>query len=149
MSVIDDIKTLHTDALRSIGEAADSETPEKLRIEVVGKSGTLTGYLRAMGQIEKEHRAEVGKAVNAARNEIEAALEAKKAELGRNELEERMKADVVDITLPGRAQQMGTRHLINAISDEIPRSSSVWAIPWRPGPEVETDWHNHGAQRLY
>lgn len=145
MSVIDDIKTLHADALRSIGEAADSETLEKLRIEVVGKSGTLTGYLRAMGQIEKEHRAEVGKAVNAARNEIEAALEAKKAELGRNELEERMKADVVDITLPGRAQQVGTRHLINAISDEISEIFLGLGYTVATGPEVETDWYNFTA----
>lgn len=119
MSVIDDIKSLHANTLAAIGNVPNTDALEKIRVEVVGKSGTLTGYLRAMGQVAKEHRAEVGKTVNAARNEIEAALEAKKRELAHAELEARMEADAIDITLPGRSQQMGTRHLINAISDEI------------------------------
>ncbi len=80
MSVVDDVKSLHADTLSAIAQASDTEALEKIRVEVVGKSGSLTGYLRSMGQIEKEHRAEVGKTVNAARNEIEAALESKKKE---------------------------------------------------------------------
>lgn len=93
MSVIDDIKSLHADTLSAIGKVPNTDALEKIRVEVVGKSGTLTGYLRAMGQVAKEHRAEVGKTVNAARNEIEAALEAKKRELAHAELEARMEAD--------------------------------------------------------
>ena len=92
MSVIDDIKSLHADTLSAIGKVPNTDALEKIRVEVVGKSGTLTGYLRAMGQVAKEHRAEVGKTVNAARNEIEAALEAKKRELAHAELEARMES---------------------------------------------------------
>lgn len=145
MSVIEEIKALHTQTLASIEQAVDSESLEKIRVEVVGKSGTLTGYLRSMGKIEPEHRAEVGKSVNAARNEIEAALETKKKELSHAELEARMAADVVDVTLPGRSQQMGTRHLINGIMDEISEIFLGLGYTVATGPEVETDWYNFTA----
>lgn len=145
MSVIDDIKSLHADTLSAIGKVPNTDALEKIRVEVVGKSGTLTGYLRAMGQVAKEHRAEVGKTVNAASNEIEAALEAKKRELAHAELEARMEADAIDITLPGRSQQMGTRHLINAISDEISEIFLGLGYTVATGPEVETDWYNFTA----
>lgn len=145
MSVVDDVKSLHADTLSAIAQAPDTEALEKIRIEVVGKSGSLTGYLRSMGQIEKEHRAEVGKTVNAARNEIEAALDAKKKELSFSELEAKMEASAVDVTLPGRVQQMGTRHLINAISDEISEIFLGLGYSVATGPEVETDWYNFTA----
>ena len=145
MSVVDDVKSLHADTLSAIAQAPDTEALEKIRVEVVGKSGSLTGYLRSMGQIEKEHRAEVGKTVNAARNEIEAALDAKKKELSFSELEAKMEASAVDVTLPGRVQQMGTRHLINAISDEISEIFLGLGYSVATGPEVETDWYNFTA----
>lgn len=145
MSVIDDIKSLHANTLSAIGKVPNTDALEKIRVEVVGKSGTLTGYLRAMGQVAKEHRAEVGKTVNAVRNEIEAALEAKKRELAHAELEARMEADAIDISLPGRSQQMGTRHLINAISDEISEIFLGLGYTVATGPEVETDWYNFTA----
>ena len=145
MSVIDDIKALHASTLDAIDSALDSDALEKIRVDVVGKSGTLTGYLRAMGQVAKEHRAEVGKSVNTARNEIEAALEQKRTELSRRELEARMSADAVDVTLPGRAQQMGTRHLINGIADEISEIFLGLGYTVATGPEVETDWYNFTA----
>lgn len=53
MSVVDDVKSLHADTLSAIAQASDTEALEKIRVEVVGKSGSLTGYLRSMGQIEK------------------------------------------------------------------------------------------------
>ena len=104
MSVVEEIQALRTETMDAIAGAADSDALNDIRIKVVGKSGTLTAYLRSMGQIPADQRAEVGKTVNAARNEIEEALESKKAELKTAELEASMEAGAVDITLPGRAQ---------------------------------------------
>ena len=145
MAIIDDITALHEETLKRIGAIGDSKELEAIRVEVVGKAGTLTGYLRSMGQVVKEHRAQIGKSVNLARNEIEAALEAKKAELSAREMEERIAASAVDVTLPGRAQQVGTRHLINAISDEISELFLGLGYTVLTGPEVETDWYNFTA----
>lgn len=145
MAIVEEVNALRTSTLDRIAAAADTEALEAIRIEVVGKSGTLTSYLRSMGQVPKEERAEVGKTVNAVRNEVEAALESKKAELSATELEAKMAADAVDITLPGRAQQMGTRHLINAITDEIAEVFLGLGYTVATGPEVETDWYNFTA----
>ncbi len=145
MSVIEEIQSLHKETLAAISGAANSDALEKIRVGVVGKSGSLTGYLRSMGQIAADMRATVGKSVNAARNEIEAALEAKKKELAAAELEQSMAAGAFDITLPGRSQQMGTRHLINAISDEISEIFLGLGYTVATGPEVETDWYNFTA----
>lgn len=145
MSVIEEIQSLHKETLVAISGAANTDALEKIRVGVVGKSGSLTGYLRSMGQIAADMRATVGKTVNTARNEIEAALESKKKELASAELEASMAAGALDITLPGRAQQMGTRHLINAISDEISEIFLGLGYTVATGPEVETDWYNFTA----
>ncbi len=145
MAIVEEVNALRTSTLDRIATAADTEALEVIRIEVVGKSGTLTSYLRSMGQVPKEERAEVGKTVNAVRNEVEAALESKKAALSATELEAKMAADAVDITLPGRSQQMGTRHLINAITDEIAEVFLGLGYTVATGPEVETDWYNFTA----
>lgn len=145
MAIVEEVNALRTSTLDRIATAADTEALEAIRIEVVGKSGTLTSYLRSMGQVPKEERAEVGKTVNAVRNEVEAALESKKAALSATELEAKMAADAVDITLPGRSQQMGTRHLINAIMDEIAEVFLGLGYTVATGPEVETDWYNFTA----
>ena len=145
MAIVEEVNALRTSTLDRIATAADTEALEAIRIEVVGKSGTLTSYLHSMGQVPKEERAEVGKTVNAVRNEVEAALESKKAALSATELEAKMAADAVDITLPGRSQQMGTRHLINAITDEIAEVFLGLGYTVATGPEVETDWYNFTA----
>lgn len=145
MSVVEEIQALRTETMDAIAGAADSDALNDIRIKVVGKSGTLTAYLRSMGQIPTDQRAEVGKTVNAARNEIEEALESKKAELKTAELEASMEAGAVDITLPGRAQQMGTRHLITRITEEVAEIFLGIGYSVAHGPEVETDFYNFEA----
>lgn len=145
MSVVEEIQALRTETMDAIAGAADSDALNDIRIKVVGKSGTLTAYLRSMGQIPADQRAEVGKTVNAARNEIEAALESKKAELKTAELEASMEAGAVDITLPGRVQQMGTRHLITRITEEVAEIFLGIGYSVAHGPEVETDFYNFEA----
>ena len=145
MAIVDELNALQAETLAAIEAAQDTAALEQVRVAVTGKSGTLTGYLRSMGQVPKEERAEVGKAVNTVRNVVEAALEEKKSQLGRAELEARMEAGAVDITLPGRSQQMGTRHLISRITDEISQIFIGLGYVIETGTEVETDYYNFEA----
>jgi len=145
MSVIDDIKAVHEKSLADIAAASDLDALEELRVKVVGKSGELTHFLRSMGEIDPDQRAEVGQAVNAARSEVEAALASKKAELSDAALEAQISADAVDITLPGRAQQVGTRHLISRIADEISEIFLGMGYSVAEGTEIETDYYNFEA----
>ena len=119
MTIIEELAQLRVAALADIECAESSAALDEVRVRVTGKSGTLTGYLRQMGQIPPEERATVGKTANAVRNEVEAALESRKKVLAAAELEASIAASAVDVTLPGRSQQIGARHLISRISDEM------------------------------
>ncbi|MBP5313763.1 MAG: phenylalanine--tRNA ligase subunit alpha [Eggerthellaceae bacterium] len=145
MSLTDELALLQTQTLGAIEASQSVAELEAVRIAVLGKQGTLTGYLRSMGQVAPEMRAEVGKTVNTVRVVIEEALASAKQTLEAKELSERMLASSVDISMPGRAQQIGTRHLINRISDEI--SEIFLGLGYRvaQGPEVETDYYNFTA----
>ena len=112
---------------------------------VLGKKGSLTGYLRSMGQVPKEERSAVGKAVNEVRVAVEQALEAGKASLEQAELSARMSAEAVDVTLPGRAQQIGSRHLITSIIEEVSEIFLGMGYSVVTGPEAETDYYNFEA----
>ncbi|MCI8424286.1 MAG: phenylalanine--tRNA ligase subunit alpha [Adlercreutzia sp.] len=145
MAIAEELSALRASTLEAIAQAATSADLEAVRVQVIGKSGTLTGYLRSMGQVPKEERAEVGRAVNEARAEVEEALAARKAELSAAELSAAIDAAAVDVTLPGRAQQMGTRHLINGIIDEV--SDIFMGLGYKvvEGSEIETDYYNFTA----
>lgn len=145
MAVVDELLELQSATLHDIAEAADTAALDNVRVGVLGKKGTLTGYLRSMGQLPKEERAAVGKTANEVRNAVETALEARKQELGQAELMAKINAEAVDITLPGRVQQMGTRHLISGIIDEISDIFLGMGYSVASGPEVETDYYNFEA----
>ncbi|WP_369707151.1 phenylalanine--tRNA ligase subunit alpha [Eggerthella sp. YY7918] len=142
---MEEVAALREQTLAHIAQAADTAALEQVRVAVLGKAGSLTGYLRSMGQVPKEERAQVGKTVNEVRVEIETALTERKAALEAAELSAAIDAAAVDITLPGRAQQMGTRHLINAIADEISEIFLGLGYTVAHGPEVETDYYNFEA----
>ncbi len=145
MAIVDELSALREQTLAAIEEASTSAALEQVRVAVLGKAGTLTGYLRQMGQVAKEERAAVGKTVNEVRAIVEEALAARKGALDATELAAAIDAAAVDVTLPGRSQQMGTRHLINRITDEISEVFLGLGYTVAHGPEVETDYYNFEA----
>ena len=145
MAIVDELRELRESTLGGIAQAPSTEALEAVRVQVLGKSGTLTAYLRSMGSVAPEERASVGKAVNEVRAAIEAALEERKASLSAAELEARMSAGALDVTLPGRAQTLGTRHLISRITDEISDIFRGLGYTVASGTEVETDYYNFEA----
>ena len=145
MAIVDELAALRESTFAAISAAADTSALDEVRVAVLGKAGTLTGYLRSMGQVAKEERAAVGKTVNEVRNVVEAALEDRKRALEAQELEAAISAAAVDVTLPGRSQQVGTRHLINRITDEISEIFLGLGYTVAQGPEVETDYYNFEA----
>lgn len=145
MALVDELSQLKDETLAAIAAAGDTSALEQVRVSVLGKKGTLTGYLRSMGQVPKEERAAVGKAVNEVRVAVEQALETGKASLEQAELSARMSAEAVDVTLPGRAQQIGSRHLITSIIEEVSEIFLGMGYSVVTGPEAETDYYNFEA----
>ena len=145
MSVVGSIEEICTSALGAIENAENSEALDAVRVSVMGKKGSLTSILKSMGQIPKEQKAEVGKAANSAKKRIEAALEARFAALSAAELEAKMSAEAIDITLPGKSRPIGTRHLINNMEAQICEIFAGLGYVVVAGPEVETQYYNFEA----
>ncbi|MCI9130264.1 MAG: phenylalanine--tRNA ligase subunit alpha [Eggerthellaceae bacterium] len=145
MDIIEELDSLQHDVLARIKAAEDTAALEEIRVSVLGKSGTLTAHLRNMGSVPKEQKAEVGRALNEARQAVEEALAGAKDVLSKAELEAAIASDAVDITLPGRHQHIGSRHLINRLIDEISEIFLGLGYSVIEGPEVETDYYNFEA----
>ncbi|MDO4841177.1 MAG: phenylalanine--tRNA ligase subunit alpha [Phoenicibacter congonensis] len=145
MSLVDEIHSLISDVSTKIADSENLDKLEEVRVAVTGKSGSLTGYLRNMGNVRKEERAEVGKLVNSARNEIEAKLAEKREELKAAEMQAKIASSAVDVTLPGRCQHIGHQHLISNIIDECTDIFLGLGYTVKHGREVETDYYNFTA----
>lgn len=145
MSIFDELAQLKDKTIEEVSKATDSKTLDDIRVAILGKQGELTKYLRNMGNVAKEERAAVGKAVNAARIAAEDAFEQKMKELKNKELDDKILDSAVDVTLPGRSQIVGTRHLINRISEEMSEVFLGLGFSVADGPEVETDYYNFEA----
>lgn len=145
MSLVDEIHSLVSDVSSKVSDSNTLDALEEVRVAVLGKSGSLTGYLRNMGNVAKEERAEVGKLVNSARNEIENKLAEKKEKLKNAEMQAKIESSAVDITLPGRCQHPGHQHLISNIIDECTDIFLGLGYTVKHGREVETDYYNFTA----
>lgn len=145
MDITSQLGELEEATLAAIAASTSTASLDEVRVGVLGKKGSLTAVLRGMGQLPKEERPAVGRAANQVRDTLEAALEARKAELASSELEARLAQAAVDVTLPGRALPLGSRHLIDSIIDEV--SEILGGIGYRTvdGREVENDYYNFTA----
>ena len=140
-----DIEALKTSALSDVAAATSSKELEQVRISVLGKKGSLTQVLRSMGSVPQEERASLGALVNTTRGELEEALERRAGELEASELEASIKADSVDVTLPGRSHPLGSEHLISRLTREIVEVFRGIGYRVVEGPEVETEYYNFTA----
>lgn len=145
MTLIDNLIDLKQATLKNIESADSSKDLENIRVSVLGKNGSLTAYLRNIGKLDKKDRAEFGKIVNKSRTEIENFLYKKIEDIKEKELNESIKSSALDISLPGRKQVIGTRHIINKITEEISDVFLGLGYSVVQGNEIETDYYNFEA----
>jgi phenylalanyl-tRNA synthetase alpha chain len=144
--MIDRIKQLHAQAHGEIEAASSSEAVEELRVRYLGRKAELPQMLRSVATLAPEERGAVGKAANEARRALEQAIEARAQALDASELEERLKADTVDVTLPGTpAQPVGRLHVLSATMRELEDIFLGLGFTVLEGQEVETVHYNFDA----
>lgn len=145
MGVIDELRQQQSQGLEAIASAGELGALDAVRVAYLGKKGTLTGVLRGLASLSTEERPAVGKAANEVRASLEAALEERKAALSSAALDARISAGSVDVTLPGRAHPIGSRHLISRITSEIVDIFYGLGYTIAEGPEVELEYYNFTA----
>ncbi|GGE42514.1 phenylalanine--tRNA ligase alpha subunit [Primorskyibacter flagellatus] len=142
---MDDLKAKYLDA---IGAAADEATLEDLRVQAVGKKGEISLKMRELGGMSPEERQVAGPALNALKDEITSALAAKKVALADAALDERLKLEWLDVTLPARDRRAGTVHPVSQVWEECTAIFADMGFAVAEGPQVEDDWYNFDALNI-
>jgi phenylalanyl-tRNA synthetase alpha chain len=144
----DDLLALKAETDRALAAAADLRAWDAVRVGVLGRSGTLTTMLKELGKTPPERRRERGAALNRVKDELTAAIEARRAALEAAELDARLAAETLDVTLPPRPLQAGLVHPISRTMEEIAAIFGAMDFTIAEGPDIETDWHNFSALNI-
>jgi phenylalanyl-tRNA synthetase alpha chain len=144
--MIDRIQALRAEADGAIAAATTSEQLEQLRVRYLGRKAELPQMLREVATLEPAQRGAVGKAANQARQALEALIDARTGELAAAELEQRLRADSIDVTLPGAPPQpLGRLHVLSSTRRELEDIFLGLGFTVMEGPEVETVHYNFDA----
>jgi phenylalanyl-tRNA synthetase alpha chain len=142
---MEDLDPIVERALEAFRGAADPASLENAKARYLGKSGELTALLKGLGALAPEERRSAGARINAAKQAIEQALEARRAGLAGAQLQARLAEEGLDVTLPGRGRGRGGLHPITRTWERIERIFGSIGFDIADGPEIETDWYNFTA----
>ena len=145
---MDGLDALKQRYLDGIAKAADESSLEDLRLAAIGKKGEVSLKMRELGKMSPEERQVAGPALNALKDEIASALAAKKEALGDAALDERLRAEWLDISLPGRPRRQGTIHPISQVTEELAAIFADLGFAVAEGPQIETDFYNFDALNI-
>ena len=134
--------------LAAIADAGDEDALEAIRLAAVGKKGEVALKMRELGKMTPEERQTVGPRLNALKDEINAALAAKKAALADAALDARLRGEWLDVTLPGRPRPQGTIHPVSQVTEEVAAIFADLGFSVAEGPQIETDWYNFDALNI-
>ncbi len=143
-----DLEELSRSAAAEIETAADARTLEQLRVDLLGKKGRVTELLKQLGGMAPEQRKAFGEQVNRVKETLGAALERKAEALGEAELARRLASETIDVTLPGRGEEVGALHPVTRTIRRIERIFNSMGFESVQGPEIEDDWHNFQALNI-
>jgi len=139
------LQKILAEAVAQIQEADSMMQMEEIRVKMLGKKSPLTEILRSMGKLSPEERKELGQEANRVREQIESALERKLVEVKAKAQEEKFRQEKIDVTEPGKAEDLGAKHLITITIDEISRIFMSMGFSVSEGPEVDTVFNNFDA----
>ena len=139
---------LQTEASQVIESCADLASLESARVNYLGKKGKITAQLKSLGQLPKEQIREAGQAINAAKTSIAQLIEARKSDLERAALSEKLASESVDVTLPGRGVTRGGLHPVSITRNRIQSLLGQLGFEVAEGPEIEDDYHNFEALNI-
>lgn len=141
----DRIRAILEETRNKLSELTDIKEAEDIRVKVLGKKGGLTEILKSMGSLSPEERKALGQEANRVKNEIESMLAEKLEQLKSAARELKLKAEVIDVTEPGKAVKLGTKHPVTITIEEISKVFKSMGFTLVEGPEVETVYNNFDA----
>ena len=144
----DDLLALRAETDAALAAAGDLRAWDAVRIAVLGRSGALTGLLKDLGKAAPEERRVRGAALNALKEALTGAIEARRLALDGVALEGRLAAERMDVTLPPRLAPGGLIHPISRTMEEMAAIFGAMGFAIAEGPDIEDDWRNFGALNI-
>ncbi len=136
------LQELRDASLSAITGAVSIEDLENLRVKYLGKKGELTAVLKQMGGLSEDERPIVGQLANEVRELLTNSLDAKRVELSEKMLEKRLRAEKIDVTMPGKTVTIGKKHPLNTVLDEAKEIFIGMGFTIAEGPEIEYETYN-------
>ena len=143
-----DIATLQNQILSAIDAATTPDALEAVRIDALGKQGSVSALLKTLGQMSPEERQVQGPVINGLREAVTNGIAAKKTALETAILNQRLATERLDMTLPAPEAARGTVHPVSQVMDELAEIFADMGFAVAEGPEIEDDWHNFSALNI-
>ena len=142
------LETILSNAKNELSETQNARELDAVRVKYLGKKGELTAILKGMKNVAPEERPVIGQLVNDVRAELEAALEKQGEKLEQSALEEKLKSEALDVTMPAEQITLGHKHPLSVVLDEIKDIFIGLGFQIAEGPEVEYDHYNFEALNI-
>jgi len=144
----DMLESIARDAKAALELATTKQELENIRVKYLGKKGELTAVLKQMGKLAPEERPVMGQLANEVRSAIEALVEATDEKIKKAELEKKLREEKLDVTMPGKKSELGHKHPLNIVLDEVKDIFLGMGFDIATGPEVEWDYYNFEALNI-
>jgi phenylalanyl-tRNA synthetase alpha chain len=142
------LQELQEEALQKVADASGLKELNDIRVAYLGKKGPITEVLRGMGKLSAEERPKIGAMANVVREAIASSIEEKQQRVEAAAVNEKLAAERIDVTLPGRPVNKGNHHPLTRVIEEVEDLFIGMGYTVAEGPEVETDYYNFEALNL-
>jgi phenylalanyl-tRNA synthetase alpha chain len=143
-----ELDKLVNEAQQAVAAADDLAKLDQVRVKYLGKKGVLTKQMQTLGKLAPEERREAGMVINTAKQVVEENIEQRREVLKAAELDARLAAEAIDVTMPGRGQQSGGLHPVTRTMQRIEALFTQLGFETAEGPEIEDDYHNFEALNI-
>jgi phenylalanyl-tRNA synthetase alpha chain len=145
---MEELQQILDHALQQFAAISDEAELEQAKARYLGKEGSLTALLKGLGKLSAEERPAAGARINQVKQSIEAALQHRRDALQQNKLAQKLAAEALDVTLPGRGTGMGGLHPVTRTLERIEQLFHSLGFATASGPEIERDFYNFTALNI-
>ncbi|MBD3640716.1 MAG: phenylalanine--tRNA ligase subunit alpha [Marinobacter sp.] len=145
---MENLEQLVQDGLSAVESADSLQALDQIRVEYLGKKGVITQQAKTLGKLSPEERPAAGQKINEAKGQVEQAINSRRTDLEKAAIEAKLASESIDVTLPGRGQDLGGLHPVTRTLQRIEEIFSRAGYSVEQGPEIEDDYHNFEALNI-
>jgi phenylalanyl-tRNA synthetase alpha chain len=146
--MLTDIERIISETEAALRAAATPDAVEEVRRKAMGRKGVLTALFGSLAALPSEQRGAIGARLNAARQDVQAAIDRRAAQVRRDTGEQRLRGERLDVTMPGRYAPLGRRHILRRTMDEVVAIFIGMGFEYVEGTEIESDEFNFGRLNM-